>query len=123
MSETTTQFAGQHVTVRQWSPAKPVEKWGAIRYRHRIAILVDDNYRMFSYYGSVFDYRDKRDMLDKMGLVSAFHCVIGYALTSINGNATPDIMRMCAEMKRRLNELGSSDDDLYKVEAELIDRS
>jgi hypothetical protein len=111
------------VTIRQRSPAKPVEKWDAMRYRHNITVLVDGKHRIFPWYGRVVDYQNERDMIAKGDLIDVLKCAVDDACFVLAGNIrNPDVIKECMDSKRRLNELGFSDDDMYEIEEELRGR-
>jgi len=127
-------LCGTQITIREMSPGVPVDRWGAMRYKHTVTIEANNVIRSFVYHGSINDCAAGKDRLSDDDLKNCLKCVISDGISGYYdckeffaefGYDDPcegiKAYRACKRTAEKLYSMGWSEDILYDIHNQLTE--
>jgi hypothetical protein len=132
MTETILNLCDIDIAIRQASKGREVYLWNAYRYRHTITIKANGISKRFSFHGSIHDYQNCKDRLNKEDLIYVLECVISDGITGLMdckeffvefGYDDPceglKTLKACQSTLQRLEQMGLNEDMLYELSEDI----
>ena len=134
ISATSLYLCGTRITLREMSPGVPVDRWGAMRYKHTVTIEANGVTQEFDYYGSINDYEAGKDRLSDDDLKNVLKCVLDDGMSGFLGCKEffaefgyddpcegMKAYRACVRTAEKLYSMGWSEDMLYDIHNHLLE--